>query len=1074
MNKRRLLYSGIVLLFALGLTFFNLPGDTQKSILPATPDAITNSKINLGLDLQGGSQLDYKIDLRKVPEADRDDIVDGVISVIQKRVNGLGVAEPNIYSSMVGDEKHIIVELAGIKDLEEAKNTVGKTIQLEFKELREEPDPDQQAKVREQAEAIKEQVKEGNFMEIAGTEEQANPGKVVYTQETEFKFKDQVPSGIADQLFALEPGQVSDELLESSGEFTVSAETGQLVQKTGFYIIKLNEKQTAEKEINEPKSVKVAHILIAHKDAQRAEGIERTEEEARTRAEEVLAKVQEAEASAVEAVEGAEAEQVTFSSLAAEYSDDPGSKDNSGILDAPVQDNGQYVQEFTDASLAFTEVGQVSEIIDSPFGFHIIKSLEVNEAKNETKEEEQVTYETIFFDSSDDPWQETGLNGQFFQNAQVVFDQTLYQPQVSISFNPEGSELFAQITERNVGKPVAIFVGGELISSPNVNEKITGGNAVITGNFSIREAEVLARDLNTGAIPAPINLVGQYTIGASLGHDSLDSSLNAGLIGLALIAAFMLLVYRVGGLLATLALGTYTTLLIFLIKASLPLEASLPIAVAIFIGLVVAVLNGKDSGPEKLVSLVLACFVLFFLSFLLSTPVVLTLAGVAGVILSIGMAVDANILIFERIKEELRDGRSYDSAVKVGFDRAWSSIKDSNFSSLITCAILFYFGSSIIQGFAFNLAAGILVSMFTAITVTRLFLTSFIGSKIVEKSAFFGRKKKLKPKMFPIIKARRTSYVFSSILIIASLVGFGVFGLKLGLDFTGGSLMELKFSETVTTTQVQEALIEIEDKSNANVPEPIEASTDEAALEAPADQEGPLDLGEPIVITADDSIIIKSKDITNEQHDFILDELKTKFGDIEETRFQSVGPTVGQSMQFKAILAVLMATLAIIFYIAFAFRKVPRSVGTWRFGLTAIAALLHDIIIMLGVFVYLGAIFGVEIDALFITAMLTTMGFSVHDTIVVFDRLRERLKTPAKDKTFSEITNIAVNETVTRSINTSVTTALALLMLAVIGAESIRYFNIALLIGILIGTYSSIFFASPILVDWYNYSNKKK
>jgi SecD/SecF fusion protein len=796
------------------------------------------------------------------------------------------------------------------------------------------------------------------------------------------------------------------------------------------------------------------------------------------RADEVLAKLKAAQAApapAVPTVEGqSTANTVNFESLAKEYSDDTASKDNGGVVSTPVSlDDGTQTKEVESAALAFQNAGETTELIKSPVGYHILKAVEITEAKNETIKEDQVKIARIFYSSAPDSWQETGLNGQYFQRADVVFNQ-VGQANVQITFNTEGAKLFEELTERNINKPIAIFVGGNMISSPNVNEKIAGGLAIISGNFRIREAEELARDLNTGAIPAPINLVGQYNIGASLGQEALHNSLIAGAIGLGLILLFLIAYYRLAGILAFIALLFYTALFVFLIKSSLPMWAALPISLGVFIFLIAKILNSKDSGPEKFISLILACFILFFLSFLLSSPLVLTLAGVAGVILSIGMAVDANILIFERIKEELRDGRTVDSAIEIGFQRAWSSIKDSNFSSLITCAILFYFGSSIIQGFAFNLAAGILVSMFSAITITKILLKAFIPQNAAQKSLYFGAPKKKDPKVWPIIAWRKIYYIFSGILITVSVGSFFIFGLRSGLDFTGGSLMELKFANPVTTEQVSNTLKELQGQINqqpeATTP-PSDNSTPSAELTSVSE---PLDLQSALVITSEEGIIIKSKAISAEQHDQILAGLKAKHGDLEEKRFQSVGPTVGESLRFKAILATIIATLIIVIYIAFAFRKVPQSVGKWNFGFAAIVALLHDIIIMVGIYVLFGKFFNVEIDALFITALLTTMGFSVHDTIVVLDRLREKLKAPAKDTTFAELTNGAVNETIARSINTSVTTALALLSLAILGGETIKFFNIALLLGIVVGTYSSIFVASALLVDWHNFRNKNK
>jgi len=286
-------------------------------------------------------------------------------------------------------------------------------------------------------------------------------------------------------------------------------------------------------------------------------------------------------------------------------------------------------------------------------------------------------------------WKDIGLTGALFTKARVQINQNTLEPEIAITFNVEGSKIFEEATERNVGKPIAIFLDKVPISIPRVNQKIEGGNAVITGKFSLKEAKNLAIQLNAGALPVPIKLVEQRNIGATLGQDSVRKSFIAGLIGIFFVALFMIIYYRLPGLLADIALFIYALIVIALFKL---------------------------------------------------IPVTMTLAGIAGFILSIGMAVDANILIFERMKEELRTGKSYSSAVREGFRRAWTSIRDSNISSLITCAILFYFGTGLIKGFALTLGIGILVSMFSAITITRNFLLFFVGRKISEKKGWFGVK----------------------------------------------------------------------------------------------------------------------------------------------------------------------------------------------------------------------------------------------------------------------------------------------------------------------------------------------
>jgi protein-export membrane protein SecD/preprotein translocase SecF subunit len=1083
--KRQFAKVGLIVLVALLLGFISLPATQQKSIIPFTPDWILNNKINLGLDLQGGSQLDYKIDLRNVALAERASIVEGIVNVINKRVNGLGVSEPNIYTSDVAEEKHLIVELAGIKDLEQAKQIVGKTIQLEFKEEKSgtstSADTEKEAAaVKATAQTLLDKINAGGDIKVLGQEEaQSNPAKVLYGESKDFQFKDQVPATLAEELFKLTPGKTLDRLIDNSGNYSIDG-SGQLTQgKPGYSIIQVTDKQDQEREITTPKQITVRHILIAYKGAQKVnDTITRTEEQAKKLADEILVKLQGG---------------TSFDEMAKQFSDDATSKDKGGLLDRPVQNDSYYAKEFEDTANA-TPSGQLSQVFKSPFGFHIIKTDSVTEAKTEKKIEPQVKYIQVYYDATPDPWQTTGLNGQHFVHADVEFNQ-LYQPYVSIKFNDEGAKLFEEITGRNVGKPLAIFVGGQQISAPNVDEKISGGSAQINGQFTVDEANGLARDLNTGAIPAPIVLSGQYTIGATLGQDALEKSLFAGLLGFLLVALFMVIFYRLPGFLAVIALSVYCAILIFLIKIALPIGLALAISVAVFVVLITTILKSRDSGAEKAISLILACFILFFLSYILSSSVVMTLAGIAGVILSIGMAVDANILIFERVKEELRDGRSLGAAIEVGFDRAWNSIRDSNFSSLITCGILFYFGSSIIQGFAFNLAAGILVSMFTAITVSKTLISALVNTKLAQNLWLFGAPKNKERKILPIVQKRKFVYVISLTLLVISLLGIPLFGLKAGLDFTGGTLMEFKFSNLPESAKLQEVMQKSAETVNnalgtnsstasaittpvsavpasaTSTTTPAATTTGETTLET---TETKIDFAKIHIIPAESGYIVKTSHISTTAHDLLIAEMKKTFADLEETRFSTVGPTVGSSMQYRAILAVILASVMIILYIAFAFRRVPRHIGKWRFGVTAIIALLHDLGIMLGVYVYLGYFLGVEIDALFITALLTILGFSVHDTIVVFDRIREKLKYQKKDESFEDVANQAVNETMQRSINTSLSVALTLLALVIFGSESIRYFVLSLLVGIVAGTYSSIFVATPLLVDWHNYNKSKK
>lgn len=734
-----------------------------------------NPKITLGLDLQGGTQLDYRIDLRNAYAKNEDedpnndvrvnDIIEGVRTTIERRVNGLGVSEPQIYLSNVAGEQHIIVELAGIKDVNEAKAVVGKTIQLEFKEKKTEIDANEKEVIQAKANDVLKQA-------LAPGADFTTIGQSVYTtdQKIDFRadkkeFETLLPNRYKDLfLKTLKPGQIHSSLLEGSDGYVLS-EGGQLTDKKGLYIVQLISKELKERTKTEAASfeevakeagttveslkgqqfgnfgedeasalmamidddknrtdileigddlmvyklvsksggeneVQASHILISYKGAERADpGVTRSKEEALKEAERILSELTPED----------------FADFAREYSDGP-SGPNGG--DLGFFGRGQMTQTFEDAAFSL-EKGGISEVVETEFGFHIIhvadqrsseatydldrikvsgssemrtqleSAVKKMDGYDVTVEENEYTFNEIFFDLSPDPWKSTGLDGAHFKYATVTYGQ-LGAPEVSIQFDSQGADMFEALTERLVNQQLAIFVGGELISAPNVNQKISGGSAVITGNFTVPEALQLATDLNTGAIDAPVILSGQYTISATLGDNALKTSLLAGLIGIIVLALYMILYYRLMGVFAVLALIIYSIIIVFVLK---------------------------------------------------TTGIVMTLAGIAGIILSIGMAVDANILIFERTKEELNSGKSFLTATVMGFERAWSSIRDSNVSSLITCAILWFFGNSIIRGFALMLALGILISMFTAITVTKKFLQTLTGTKLAKNHFLLGTKK---------------------------------------------------------------------------------------------------------------------------------------------------------------------------------------------------------------------------------------------------------------------------------------------------------------------------------------------
>ncbi len=770
---------GLVTIIALSLlmTVVVLP-DSVKQNWPNNRfvNLFKDPKVTLGLDLQGGTQLDYRIDLRNARAKNEDDdlnndvrindVIEGVRATIDRRVNSLGVSEPNIYLSKVADEDHIIVELAGIKDVDEAKATVGKTIQLEFKEQKDALDIDERDVIEANAKSILENATAADAdFDALGKSTETSDGKIGYRPEAK-RWKSELPDHYKEVLPRLAIDKVHPATLEGSDGYALGA-GGSITEKKGLYIVQMKSKEVNDRtekkfstlkdvasalntevgtqtdktradfdpaeveavflmaetgqshtdvlEIGEEyrvygfngkgeaeRQVEASHILISYTGSERtSESVTRTKEEALELSKQVL--------------EEAEAEPGQFPDLARKYSDGP-SGPTGGELG--FFGKGKMTQAFEEASLAMA-VGDISDVVETEFGYHIInvtdektledrvnvsalkvEKTEANKAKLDeeilkmdgydvTTQEEELVYNELFFDLTPDPWKPTGLDGAHFKYASPTYND-IGIPQVNIEFDSEGGKMFEEITERLVGKPLAIFVGGQLISAPNVNQKISGGTAVITGQYTPQEAMQLARDLNTGAIDAPIILSGQYTISATLGETALRVSLLAGLIGLILLALYMIAYYRLMGIFAVLALLIYSIIIVFILK---------------------------------------------------TTGIVMTLAGIAGIILSIGMAVDANILIFERTKEELNSGKNFSASVSAGFERAWSSIRDSNVSSLITCVILYSFGNSIIRGFALMLAIGILISMLTAITVTKKFLQTLTGTRLAKNRFLLGVKK---------------------------------------------------------------------------------------------------------------------------------------------------------------------------------------------------------------------------------------------------------------------------------------------------------------------------------------------
>ncbi len=759
-------------------------------------------EFSLGLDLAGGTQLDFRIsedqikariaklqeeisvlersgdteslaqkrsDLLSTQEQYKN-LVEAIRTVLERRINSLGVSEATVTPSYYGEEKHLLVDCPGVIDPAKCAATVGKTIQLEFKEQFTEATDDFKAKVKEKANETFKDLQAGSGTLKTIGEDMSNDLGVAY-QDAQPYFQDELPQGLeaawgrkVGDAPVLSNGTISSVRANAQGQQEVVNVEGtyisevvqapvpatrtiqdphialEMLSKTGSGVFLTQEKQPLEKadpllqtaltsqalgshsvvtmgndhailyirsRVDGKEEATASHILVQYKGAERADtGVTRTKEEAKARAESLLTQLK----------GGAD-----FKALASKESDGS-TKANGGSLGT--FERGTW-PEFETSVFALKKE-QISNVVESPFGFHIFRADEdvkrsgttvsydllrfagansetIAKAQNDAitkgiaKTDNQITLRVLFFSLEPTGWKDTELNGEHFRSASVVTDNTTRIPIVQILFDEEGAKLFQELTKKNINKPIAIFVGGELVSAPTVQQEIAGGTAVITGSSTYEEANKLATDLNTGAIPAPIHLTGQNTIEATLGSAAVQDSLKAAIIGFIVLAFFMLVIYRVLGAIAVGALTLYVILLIALMKLPLLL--------------------------------------------ITQHNIVLTLAGIAGIILSIGMAVDANVLIFERMKEEMKKGKSLTTAADTGFKRAWPSIRDGNSSTLITSAILFVIGTSIIRGFAVTLAMGIVLSLFTAIVVTRWLLHRILESPMAERNELFGGRK---------------------------------------------------------------------------------------------------------------------------------------------------------------------------------------------------------------------------------------------------------------------------------------------------------------------------------------------
>lgn len=591
------------------------------------------------------------------------------------------------------------------------------------------------------------------------------------------------------------------------------------------------------------------------------------------------------------------------------------------------------------------------------------------------------------------------LDGGKITNARVDLSQT-GQREVSIAMNTEGAKIWKRLTGDNIGKSVAIVLDGRVYSYPTVNAEISGGRSVIQGRFSSAEAQDLANVLESGKLPIVVNIIEEAIVGPSLGAESINQGLLSLLAGLLLVLVFMVVYYKTGGWVANLAL-----------MANL----------------------------------------FFILGVLSSLGAALTLPGIAGIVLTIGMSVDANVLIFERIKEELALGLNVKKAVAEGYDKAYSSIIDANLTTLLTAIILYTFGSGPISGFAIILIIGILTSLFSAIFLSRLVFESILSKgKNIEYTTSFSKGILNNPK-FNIIGFKPKAYMISAIVVGAGLVSMAFQGFNYGVDFSGGYSYVVRYEEG-TKINVSEVRQNLNDAFG-------EASTPEVKIFGPSNQ---------IRVTTDYMKDSNAEDAAEQVAQKLEEGLQKMDKNFEVMSSQKVGPTIADDIKVAAFWAVLVALIGIFLYIFLRFRN-------WQYGLGALAAVFHDVLFVLGIFSIFKAImpFSMEIDQAFIAAILTVVGYSINDTVVVFDRIREKLKM-RKRTPVGETFNTALNETLSRTFVTSITTLLVVVILFIFGGEIIRGFAFALMIGVAVGTYSSLFIASSVVIDTHKDDKKVK
>ena len=601
------------------------------------------------------------------------------------------------------------------------------------------------------------------------------------------------------------------------------------------------------------------------------------------------------------------------------------------------------------------------------------------------------------------------LGGESITDARADFSQASAYANVSMSMNSEGAKIWARMTKENIGKSIAIALDGYIYSFPTVNTEITGGQSQITGNFTVEEAKDLANTLKSGKMPAPARIIQEDVVGPSLGQEAINSGLISFVIAFLLVMAYMIFYY--------------------------------------------------GFTPGVIADLALLANVFFLFGILASFSAVLTLPGIAGIVLTMGMAVDANVLIYERIREEMKAGKSMKRAITDGFSGAISAIIDANVTTLITGIVLSVFGTGPIKGFANTLIIGIITSFISAVFLTRLMLDWYANRKNAKDLPFTTpiTKNWFQNVHLNFIGGRKVAYIISGVLLTVSVLSFVTRGFSLGIDFSGGRNYVVRFDEPVKTQDVRDYLAD---------------DFEGAAVQV-------------ITIGSENQVRISTKYKIDDNSQTIDDEIEAilynglkpmlkedvtleQFTDEYIMSSQKVGPTIADDIKRAAVWAVLIAIIAIGLYIFMRFRAISYSLG-------ATVALAHDTIITLGAFSLLYSImpFSMEIDQAFIAAILTVVGYSVNDTVIIFDRIREFIGLyPKRER--AAVMNESINAMISRTFSTSFSTILVLLIIFIFGGETIRGFIFAMLFGIVVGTYSSIFVAAPITYEIYKKKAKKE